>query len=243
MGYLALGLAAAVLLYLALRWFASVPARDLAAVLKAFAAAFSALASTGLLLTGRMGLAVVTVAATVVALRALAQGRRGADPMAAAAGAAGPASRVETRLLAMELDHASGEVAGSVRAGAFAGRELAAMGLGELRALLDEARREDPPSVPLLEAYLDRRDPDWRGDGGAAAGAAAGASSPGGGGGAAMDERTAREILGVGAEAGEDEIRAAHRKLMARLHPDHGGSPYLASQINRARDHLLGRRR
>jgi hypothetical protein len=152
--YLALGLAFAVLLYLLLRWFASVSVRDLTTALKAFAAAFSALASTGLLLTGRLGLALVTVAATVMAVRALTQGRRGADPLRGGAG--GRASRVETRYLAMELDHATGEVAGSVRAGAFSGRDLAAMGLSELSALLAEVRREDPPSVPLLEAYLDR---------------------------------------------------------------------------------------
>jgi hypothetical protein len=136
----------------------------------------------------------------------------------------------------MELDHATGDVAGQVRSGAFAGRELAGMGLSELRALLDEARREDPQSVPLLEAYLDRRAPDWRGEGAAGADDTAPETA------AAMDERTALEILGLDPGADEAAIRAAHHKLMARLHPDHGGSSYLASQINRARDYLLRRR-
>jgi len=234
LAYAALGLALAVLLYLFLRWFTTASARDLATALKTFAAAFSALASTGLLLSGRLGLAFVTVAATVMALRALAQGRRGADPLSGSGG--GPASRIETRLLSMELDHVTGDVAGQVRSGAFAGRELAGMGLSELRTLLDEARREDPQSVPLLEAYLDRRAPDWRGEG------AAGTDDPAPETAAVMDERTALEILGLDPGADEEAIRAAHRKLMARLHPDHGGSSYLASQINRARDHLLRRR-
>jgi hypothetical protein len=236
LAYAALGLALAVLLYLFLRWFTTASARDLATALKAFAAAFSALASTGLLLSGRLGLAFVTVAATVMALRALAHGRRGADPLG---GSGGPTSRIETRLLSMELDHATGDVAGQVRGGAFAGRELAGMGLSELRALLDEARREDPQSVPLLEAYLDRRAPDWRGEGTGAGGADDPAAETVA---AVMDERTALEILGLEPGADEAAIRAAHRKLMARLHPDHGGSSYLASQINRARDHLLRRR-
>ena len=240
MGYAALGLAALGLLYLLLRWFATAPTRDLAQALKTFAAVFSALASTGLLLTGRLGLAVVTVAATVMAVRSLVQGPRAADPLGGA-GQQGPASRIETALLAMRLDHATGEVEGRVKRGGFAGRELSGMGRGELVALLDEARREDPRSVPLVEAYLDRREPDWRGAA-AGGGGAAGAEEPPPSSAGAMDERTALEVLGLAPGATEAEIKAAHRGLMARLHPDHGGSAYLAAQINRARDHLLRRR-
>ncbi|MFO1071553.1 MAG: hypothetical protein U1E17_02400 [Geminicoccaceae bacterium] len=238
MAYLALGLAAALLCYLGLRWFARVSPRDLAVALRAFAAAFSALASTGLLLTGRLGLALITLAATVMAVRTLVQGQRGADPWRAAGSTA---STVETRLLAMRLDHATGEVQGTVRAGGFAGRELAGMAMAELLALLQEARRQDPDSVSLIEAYLERRDPAWRAHapGGAGAAGPDGNASGAGNEAGAMDERTARAILGVGPDADAAAIRAAHRQLMARLHPDHGGSSFLASQINRARDYLL----
>ena len=57
-----------------------------------------------------------------------------------------------------------------------------------------------------------------------------------------MPEAEARETLGVSATAGEEEIRAAHRRLVAALHPDRGGSPELTRRINAARDTLLRRR-
>ncbi|MGE5475076.1 MAG: DnaJ domain-containing protein [Bacteroidales bacterium] len=55
-----------------------------------------------------------------------------------------------------------------------------------------------------------------------------------------MSVEEAREILGVGANASADEIRAAHRRLMLANHPDHGGSTWIAARINQARDLLLG---
>lgn len=230
MAYAAFGLLGCALLYLLGRSFVAMPARDLAHALKSFTAAFTALAGTGLLFTGRFGLAMVTLGATAMAVRALWRGPRGADPMT---GSTGAGSSVETDLLAMRLDHATGEVDGRVKRGQAAGRELSTLGQASLLELLDEARRDDPRSVPLLEAYLDRRMPDWRDHQTETAPAA----------GAAMDERTALEILGLAPGASEAEIKAAHRELMARVHPDHGGSSYLAAQLNQARDYLLKRQK
>lgn len=51
----------------------------------------------------------------------------------------------------------------------------------------------------------------------------------------------ARDVLGVGADADAEEIRAAHRRLLAGVHPDRGGSAELTRQINDARDVLLRR--
>jgi hypothetical protein len=233
------GVLAALVAYAALRWFASARASDVAQALRTFAAVFSALASTGLIFAGRWGPAVVTVAATAMAIRSLVNAGRGADPIGDGGAGDPDAAAVETALLAMRLDRRTGRIDGTVRAGPRKGQALGRLGLPALLELLEEARRDDPPSVDLLEAYLDRREPGWRGrgaDGGAGAGAGPAPA-------AAMDEATALEILGLQRGASADEVRAAHRALMARLHPDRGGSTYLASQINQAKDLLLGRAR
>lgn len=156
------------------------------------------------------------------------EGAEGAPP--------GAETMVETATLLMRLDHATGLMSGRVRAGGFAGRELAELGLTELLALLAECRARDAESVPLLEAWLDRVAPDWR--------AAEAWEEPSAGGAARRGGRMTREealaVLGLAEGAGEPDIRAAHRRLMRGAHPDHGGSDWLAARINEARDALLG---
>jgi preprotein translocase subunit Sec63 len=56
-----------------------------------------------------------------------------------------------------------------------------------------------------------------------------------------MSEAEARSILGVGPEASRQEIQAAYRRLIERVHPDKGGAAGLAAQLNAARDRLLGK--
>ena len=59
----------------------------------------------------------------------------------------------------------------------------------------------------------------------------------------AMALSEARAMLGVGEGASREEIETAYRRLMKRVHPDHGGAPGLASKLNAARDVLLKSRR
>ncbi|MBT3438031.1 MAG: DnaJ domain-containing protein [Oceanospirillaceae bacterium] len=54
-----------------------------------------------------------------------------------------------------------------------------------------------------------------------------------------MDAQQARQILGVDEDASNEEITDAHKRMMAKNHPDKGGSTYLASQINQAKDVLF----
>jgi hypothetical protein len=145
----------------------------------------------------------------------------------------GQVSRVRAPRVEMELDHDSGSMRGTVLNGRLQGASLDDLDVPTLLGLLTEF---DADSRALLAAYLDRREPGWRehAQDGATAGQGAGAAR-----GNRMTEEQAWQVLGVppGSDAGE--IKRAHRALMKKLHPDQGGSTYLAAQINEAKEVLL----
>ena len=186
-------------------------------------------------IAGRFGLGLVLLAAGV---SVIATGRIGPIDLGGHGRSAGTGSTVRSRYLRMHLDHDSGELSGEILAGSFAGRMLDALDVTELLSLRDEAAA-DPESLALVEAYLDRRVPAWREnvEPDAAAGARGTADS------GPMTDQEAYEILGLAPGAGKAEIRAAHRRLMKKVHPDRGGSTFLAARINEAKDWLLGNHR
>ncbi|HEY1795369.1 MAG TPA: DnaJ domain-containing protein [Stellaceae bacterium] len=147
----------------------------------------------------------------------------------------GRSSDVETPYLRMSLDHDTGTMTGTVLSGRFAGMRLEEMIRADLITLLRECRTGDEEGARLVEAYLDRTHPDWRDD-------FAADSGPRSTGGPDVSIDEAYAILGLGPGATREAIREAHHRLMKQLHPDHGGSDYLAGKINRARDVLLGQR-
>lgn len=145
----------------------------------------------------------------------------------------GQSSRIVTDHLEMELDHDSGEMHGRVLKGMFAGRSLAALSPTDLGLLWQDCRHVDTQSAQLIEAYLDRTHPTWRED------MARGEAAMSGGLGGRMTHEEALEILGLAPGADSAAIRRAHRELMLKLHPDRGGSTYLAAKINEAKDVAL----
>jgi len=127
----------------------------------------------------------------------------------------------------------AGKVTGRFSAGPYAGRKLDSFSQDQLVSTL---RTLDEESASRLEAYLDRRYPGWRGDAQNDANA-----RPPTTGSQTLTEQEAYEILGLEAGAGEQAIREAHRALMKKIHPDQGGTNYLATRVNLAKDLLLQR--
>lgn len=148
----------------------------------------------------------------------------------------GQTSKVRSRAIEMELDHDSGEMRGTFVGGKYAGVALEALDRAALVSVLPDL---DPESRALLEAYLDRREPSWREH--VEEDAGTGARQPPRHG--PMTEEEACQILGIEPSAGAVEIRRAHRTLMKKLHPDQGGSTYLAARVNEAKEILLRRHR
>lgn len=147
----------------------------------------------------------------------------------------GAASRVITDHLDVTLDHATGELTGRVLKGMFQGRSMGSLKPVEAALLWQDCRFTDPQSAQIIEAWLDRMHPTWRED------LARGEREMGTGPDGRMTRSEAFEILGLQPDASEEDIRRAHRDLILKLHPDRGGSTYLAAKINEAKDVALGK--
>jgi hypothetical protein len=144
----------------------------------------------------------------------------------------GSAQRTEVRTAFFEawIDHGTGDVGGTVHSGSFVGRTFDSLSDSELLDLHGECS-SDPDSLRVLESYLDRRlGADWR---------TSGQTPPPRHPRTDMTREEALAVLGLAEGASAEEIKAAHRRLIQRVHPDVGGSADLAARINRAKDVLL----
>ena len=147
----------------------------------------------------------------------------------------GSESRVATGSLVMTLNHTTGQINGEVIVGKFANRLLSELSNDELNQFYQFCQTNDAEAIRLLDAYIARERSDWhdapefendtdnlaKGDG--------------------ITVREAYDILGLQPDADQQQIISAHRSLMSQLHPDKGGSNYLAAKVNEAKKILLKR--
>ena len=240
-------LAAVFLLYLLLRWFSRLPPQQATGIIRRtlFGLALGVLIL--LAATGRLHWFFALAASAIPLLRRwlplllrnlpFFSGlyRHYKADRATRPPPSGQRSEIETVYLRMYLDHDNGQMSGEVLAGRFKDTQLGEMELDQLLLLLEECQAEDSDSVALLETYLDREHGDqWR-EHQTSSQAGQGASPEI----REMSQKEAYEILGLELGANKDEIIATHRRLMQRLHPDRGGSDWLAAKLNQAKDLLL----
>jgi hypothetical protein len=148
---------------------------------------------------------------------------------------------IRTPMLELVHERRTGYMDGLVRSGRYGGRRLSELSRAEMEDLLAEARSRDTATARLLEGYIRHM------QGGGTTGYAhvdeeeATTNKRGNAHGkrSTMTLLEAYDVLGLKPGASRGEIQKAHRSLMKQHHPDHGGSTYLASKINEAKDLLL----
>lgn len=249
MAYLLSGLTALVIALLIARGFTSANPATIARQIRFLGGVLLVAIAAVLALRGRIDLALLIGFAGWGLLMG-----RGVLPWGSGGWGGGPSpnqgSRVATDHLEMELDHASGAIRGTILKGRFAGQDIETLSPADLVLIWQDYSFADPSSAQILEAYLDRRHPTWRDDlerqaegedgedtdrsdqRGSRRSSAPRSSS--------MTRAEAFEILGLQDGASDDDIRSSHRELMKKLHPDRGGSNYLAAKINEAKALLVG---
>ncbi len=223
-----------VVLWLVLRWLIKAEPRQIVRVLSWLVLLLGAVIAGFAIRMGQLGLVIAAAAFLIPlitrwrVLRNILKTARGPTP--------GQGSEVRTRFVLMRLDHDTGDMDGTVREGPYSGRVLSTMVFRDLLELY-RASTVDPQSAQVLQAYLERMHGEaWQAH--MAAGGASQDSGPAPNAGP-MSRDEACAILGVSRDAGPEEIKQAHRRLMKQVHPDHGGSDYLAARINEAKEVLL----
>ncbi|MEK9673110.1 MAG: hypothetical protein VW268_11505 [Rhodospirillaceae bacterium] len=224
------------------QWYANANPTTLKVVLKWFLVVIGVLVLVALVITGRVLWAFAMLPAFLTLLiraRSAVRSAKNFARMAGWPGGGGPGqtSEVKTRFIHMVLDHETGEMNGIIMEGPFRGWALDDLTFEQTVALWRHCGTEDAESQRVLEAYMDRTRPDWRDIAGEQkdSGGSGGANAPSGG----MTREQALAILGLKEGASREDINAAYKRIISGLHPDRGGSDYLAAQVNEAKSVLL----
>jgi hypothetical protein len=144
---------------------------------------------------------------------------------------------ISSPFLKIIIDPIKNEMSGTVISGVKKGQSLSSLSFAELNELLIFYSSKDKTSEQILISYMDLNHDSWRKE---VRGyyetedkLVSSTSSR-------ITRREAIEILGLSSHPTNEEVKANHRLLMKRFHPDQGGSPFLAAKINMAKDCLLG---
>ncbi len=146
---------------------------------------------------------------------------------------------LQTKNLVLTIDPRNGRIDGTILESRQQGRRLSELALNELQVLHNAYLALDEETAALLAAYLDQTHTGWQANG-ADWGTENTSYDPGGG---TLSDSQAHAMLGLANGADRAQIVAAHRRLIQRLHPDRGGSNYLAARLNAAKAQLLRTRR
>ena len=145
-------------------------------------------------------------------------------------------AQIESRYIRLFLNQNTGEINGLVLNGNYQGKNLKQLPLKQLLQLLSEYQQLDVESARLLLVFIDKfHGENWRNQ----TEYNHSQTNPPPSNQSTMTDEEAYQILGLSQPASESEIASAYKKLMLKMHPDRGGSSYLASKINQARDHLI----
>jgi hypothetical protein len=182
------------------------------------------------IITGRMHWLGAGIAALIPVLRTLLVWGTRAGPLLRLFGRFKTSpSQFRTQFLVISMNFTTGSVEGEIISGDYNGKKLSELSQDELKQLSQQYKTADKESYVLLQAYLIRSgssndqayqqyNPDNFNQ---------------------LSEAEAYEILGLTNTASKDEVVKAHKRLMQRMHPDRGGSDYLAAKINAAKDQLV----
>ena len=184
--------------------------------------------SVALVVTGRMHWLGAGLAALVPLLKgALVLGMRAMPFLQVLSRFKTSPSQFRTRSLLVQVNFATRQMDGEVLQGEYTGKRLSELSDEELQALTEELKASDRESYLLLQTYLMRNNKAGSGQSYRADNLSE------------LSEKEAYEILGLETGASKEDIIKAHKRLMQRLHPDRGGSDYLAARINAAKDKLV----
>ena len=183
-----------------------------------------------LVLTGRMHWLGAGLAALVPLLRSVVLWGFRAAPLVRLLGRfKSTPSQFRTSSLVVTINFANGQITGEITTGDLAGKQLTELSTDEIKALAQQLKETDKESYVLLQAYLMRS--------GSADEQTANHFKPESY--SDISKAEAYEVLGISADSSQEEVIKAHKRLMQKLHPDRGGSDYLAAKINAAKDLLI----